>query len=205
MSENRAVAKADRAASPAMRTIMSTAAGLFADRGYGSVGISEVGSASGFGKGSLYYHIRSKEDLLFAIMTNYMIELNSAATEIVEAEAALEPRVRQLTASFVRTMFDNRAEMTVCFREVHSLGDELQGDVLKLHGDYQQIWERTFLEAAEAGEGRAVSKVETKAILGMFFYSFLWVRTDGPAGPDEIAADFARIVLDTVSLARSGN
>ncbi|MEM7442391.1 MAG: TetR/AcrR family transcriptional regulator [Pseudomonadota bacterium] len=185
------------------REIMDKAAHLFAQKGYGSVGVSEISDMVGFGKGALYYHIRSKEDLLYSIMTDYMVRLVAAAHRILEQHAHTSDRVERLSESFLETMFANKAAMTVCFREVHSLGAGRRDDVLKLHSDYQQIWERTFEDGASAGESRLVNKIETKALLGMYFYSFLWVRTDGSAGSDAIARGFARIVLNAVAIDRA--
>lgn len=182
--------------SKAMRQIMTRAAKLFAERGYGSVGISEVGEAAGFGKGALYYHIGSKEDLLFAIMTDYMMNLNLASAEIMQREYGTHERIVELSRAFLETMFISRAEMTVCFREVHSLGTTRREDVLGLHTAYQRIWEQVFEEGAARGECRSISRLECKALLGMYFYSFLWVRTNGNASSLEIADSFARIVID---------
>lgn len=181
--------------SDSKRMIMQVAAKLFADKGYGSVGISEVGDAAGLGKGALYYHIRSKEDLLFDIMTIYMVELIKAARTIEVDGSSVEQRVRSLSSSFMQIMFSSRPEMTVCFREIHALSDVKRRGVMSLHAEYQDIWERVFADGAREGIFRAVSKVESKALLGMYFYSFLWIRPDGAVSLDEIAAQFTGIVL----------
>lgn len=181
------------------REIMDRAADLFARKGYGSVGISEVGEVAGLGKGALYYHIGSKEELLYSIMTEYMMQLNASANHILERVADTRERIVALSESFTETMFHSRAAMTVCYREVHSLGIETRDSVLQLHSDYQRVWERTLAEGAERGECRVVSRLETKALLGMYFYSFLWVKTNGPATSKDIARDFANIVLAAVS------
>lgn len=181
--------------SESKRMIMEVAAKLFADKGYGSVGISEVGDVAGFGKGALYYHIKSKEDLLFDIMTVYMVELINAARAIEISGASVPERIRALSRSFMEIMFASRPEMTVCFREVHALNDAKRKGVLALHADYQDIWLRVFQDGARQGVLRAMSKTEVKAILGMYFYSFLWIKGDGVMTIDAIAEDFAGITL----------
>lgn len=184
--------------SKAKRQIMHQAALLFAEKGYGGVGISEVGDMAGLGKGALYYHIGSKEELLFDIMTDYMQQLNTAASAILTDATGTRDRIAALSTSFMDTMFQSRAEMTVCFREVHSLGLEKRGSVIGLHTAYQRTWEKVFAEGAELGDCRPMPRIETKALLGMYFYSFLWLRSDGPASSAEIAASFARIVQSAV-------
>ncbi len=181
--------------SESKRMIMEVAAKLFADKGYGSVGISEVGDVAGFGKGALYYHIKSKEDLLFDIMTVYMVELINAARVIEISGVGVEDRVRALSQSFMEIMFASRPEMTVCFREVHALNDAKRKGVLGLHAEYQDIWMRVFQDGARQGVLRSLSKIEVKAILGMYFYSFLWIKGDGAVPIDVIAESFAGITL----------
>jgi TetR/AcrR family transcriptional regulator, cholesterol catabolism regulator len=177
------------------RRIMTLAAELFAEKGYGSVGISEVGEAAGFGKGALYYHIGSKEDLLFEIMTDYMVDLIGAAELIMKTVPESRGRIVELSRSFMSIMFKSRSEMTVCFREVHALGDEKRKGVLAMHAEYQDICIRALKAGEAAGDFRPIPKVEIKALLGMYFYSFLWVKADGPVSLRAIADSFASIVL----------
>ncbi|WP_062013866.1 TetR/AcrR family transcriptional regulator [Aureimonas sp. AU4] len=190
-----ASARPDADLSPTKRRVMHVAATLFAEKGYGSVGISEVGDAAELGKGALYYHIRSKEDLLYDIMTLYMVDLVSGADGILSVATGAVERVRALSSALIEAVFQTRAEMTVCFREVHSLGDEKRADVLKLHGDYQRIWTKVLSEGVEEGVFRPLSRVEIKGLLGMYFYAFLWVRPSGKETPEEVSDAFAGIVL----------
>ncbi len=178
---------------------MAAAAELFAERGYGGVGIAEVGNVAGFGKGALYHHIRSKEELLFDIMTVYMFDLIEAAEAIIAQRDSPEDTVVQLSRSFMEIMFSSRAEMTVCFREVHALGTDRRRDVIQLHVRYRELWERFLDEAVAAGHFRPFSRIELKALLGMYFYSFLWVRDDGTDKIQAIADAFSGIVTTTLS------
>lgn len=183
--------------SASKRSIMEVAAKLFADKGYDGVGISEVGDVAGFGKGALYYHIRSKEALLFDIMTIYMVELIDAARAIErDGRKDIPAKIRALSYSFMDIMFASRPEMTVCFREVHALAEDRRKDVLKLHAEYQNVWLRVFTEGARRGVLRSLSKIEVKALLGMYFYSFLWIRGDGAMTVRAIAESFASLVLN---------
>lgn len=181
---------------------MAKAANLFAEKGFSAVGTTEVGEVVGLGKGALYYHIGSKGDLLYVIMTDYMATLIESGRVILEDVTDTRERIKRLSRSFMETMFSNRSAMTVCFREIHSLNIDLQENVVQLHADYQEIWEQTFDEGAKRGECREVNRIECKALLGMYFYSFLWVKTNGSATGEEISDNFAGIVLDAVVVNR---
>jgi AcrR family transcriptional regulator len=180
------------------RHIMTQAAALFAEKGYGSVGISEIGEVADFGKGALYYHIGSKEELLFDIMTDYMIDLNDAAKKILLDVKDNKERVIELSRSFLGIMFRSRSEMTVCFREVHALGEEKRKEVLAMHAQYQDVWIRVLKDGNAAGDFQPMPKLQLKALLGMYFYSFLWVKANGPVSLKSIADSFADIVLRAV-------
>ena len=61
--------------------ILSTALSLFSEKGYHSVGISEICESSGVTKPTLYYFFESKEGLLRAILDKCYKPLNSLIAE----------------------------------------------------------------------------------------------------------------------------
>ena len=75
---NKQVAKAvtsnpeTRRTSPTRLKVLQVAASLFADAATSGVGVNEIGIAAGLGRGALYYHISSKEDLLYDITTAHI-------------------------------------------------------------------------------------------------------------------------------------
>lgn len=179
--------------------IERAAAELFARHGYGSVGIAELCEATDLGRGALYHHIKSKESVLFEIAAGYMRTLNSGAAQIVEAELAPEVMIRAMSRLFLRVMFEDRNEMTVCFRELHACSADRQADIRELHREYQRYWERAIQRGVDLGRFRSISKVQLKGLLGMFFYSFLWVNPYQALSADQIADGFSDIVLSALA------
>ncbi len=178
--------------------IRRIAAGLFARQGYSAVGVAELGEAVNLGRGALYYHIGSKEDLLFDISKTYMEDLIRSAREITEKEPDPEQCIRQLSAALMDVVFDRHADMTVCFREVHSLTGDRRKEVLRLHREYQDIWGKVLQRGHEQGIFIPVDEIGLKGILGMYFYSFLWIRPNAAATPSEVSETFANLVLASV-------
>lgn len=56
--------------------IMKTARQLFAEKSYDATGMEEIASKAEIPKSLIYYHFKSKEDLLNAIMTDFIEEYN---------------------------------------------------------------------------------------------------------------------------------
>lgn len=178
--------------------IRSTAARLFAEHGYSAVGVAELGEAVGLGKGALYHHISSKEDLLYDISSRYIQQLIEDGREINARELNPIERIKLLSRSMIGVVYDHRAEMTVCFREIHSLSGERHRNVSQLHLDYQQLWADTISMGVAQGKFRPIEKAAIKGLMGMFFYSFLWLKPDGALTADEIGDIFSDLILHSL-------
>lgn len=184
---------------PQRARILKTAAQLFAKRGYHAVGMSELQDAVQLGRGALYHHIRSKEDLLYDICREYITELNAHAATLLEEADPCE-RVKRLGRYLVLKIASHQAELTVCFREVQALTDPRRSEVLKIHSAYERTWRDTMIDGADQGHFRPYDPLVLKGVLGMYFYSYLWIRPDGPLGPDLIAERFNDLALRMLAL-----
>ncbi|WP_245409377.1 TetR/AcrR family transcriptional regulator [Methyloceanibacter sp. wino2] len=180
---------------PQKERIRRITAKLFAEKGYQAVGVAEIGEAVGLGRGALYYHIGSKEDLLYDIVIRYITALVTAGNTILYEYSDPHERITQLSRYLMRTISEHLSELTVCFREAEALTGERYDEVSRLHADYQEIWARAIKEGAEQGTFRELPPVALKGILGMYFYSFLWLNPNGRQSSDEIADVFADIVF----------
>lgn len=166
--------------------IVKTAAQLFASRGYHAIGMSELQTAVQLGRGALYHHIRSKEDLLYDISREYITELAEHAGELRDEPDPRE-RVRTLGRFLLLKIASHQDELTVCFREVQALSEPRRSEVMALHTAYERVWKDALIEGADKGFFRPYDPVVLKGVLGMYFYSYLWMRPGGPLGPELIA------------------
>jgi AcrR family transcriptional regulator len=66
------------------RQIASTAARLFAEKGYDATSVREIVEAAGVTKPTLYYHFRSKEGLAQALLTNPLRALEERMNRIAQ-------------------------------------------------------------------------------------------------------------------------
>lgn len=176
--------------------LIAVAARLFAARGYHAIGMAELGDTLGFSRGAIYHHVAGKEDLLDEICSRYMSELGAGARAIAEATPGPAERLQRLGSHLVGVIFQRQAELTVCFRELEALTGERRRKVLDLHSAYEQVWRATLVEGAEAGLFKPYTHFRLKAFLGMFYYSYLWVRPERAETQEEIAATFNEIVAD---------
>ena len=172
---------------------------MFAKKGYNGVGVAEIGAASGFGRGTLYHHIESKEGLLHEIASQYISELVESGYRITEEYADPVLRLRALSRHLMSVISNSLAEIVVCFREVQSLTGSRHHDVMCMHAEYQQIWSKTIEEGVQQNVFREVDKIAVKGLLGMYFYSCLWLKPDGLQSPEDIGDVFSDLVIRSLS------
>lgn len=99
--------------------ILDVAARLFADRGYKGTSVRDIASELGIANPSLYYHFKSKADLLVELLKE---PLQCVETAVAEAEELSgEVRIRRLIEGLLEAL------------EVHS------GIVLTASRDYKDI------------------------------------------------------------------
>ncbi|GAA4337017.1 TetR/AcrR family transcriptional regulator [Pigmentiphaga soli] len=174
--------------------ILKAAARLFAERGYHGIGIEDLCRALGVSRGALYHHIRSKEDLLEDICMRYMADLGEKARLAAAEEPDPVRRLERLGSELIDVIAASRAELAVCFRETHALGAERRKRVLALHAAYENVWKETLLEGQRAGVFLPFSRARLKALLGMHYYSYLWLDPSRPGCVDDAREVFRGIV-----------
>lgn len=177
--------------------IRRIAAELFARKGYHNTGVAELALATGLARGALYHHIRSKEDVLYAISRGAIDRILTAAQELREfSEAEPESMMRLLSAQLIEDIATHRSEWTVFFRELRSMTLPHQRDVFRAREAYEQIWSDVLAEGAHAGVFTAVDAVAVKALLGLFNYSYLWIDLEGDLEPQAVAQHLATTALE---------
>ncbi|AHG65662.1 TetR/AcrR family transcriptional regulator [Advenella mimigardefordensis] len=164
--------------------ILKTAAQLFATHGFHAVGMQALCDALQISRGAFYHHFRSKDDVLDDICTRYMTELVHKGLQTLRDESDPERCLQRLGQDLLEVIATNLPELTVCFREIQSLGIERRQKVIALHRKYESLWKETVERGAQTGVLLPYSRTRMKAVLGMYYYSYLWLN---PARADELA------------------
>ena len=176
--------------------IVRVAAELFAARGYDATGIADLLSAAQISRGAFYYHIDSKETLLFEISKAQVDNMNSVARIIAAESGSAENKVRTMARSLIRNISDHRAEWAVFFRELPALTGERRTEILAARDEYEAYWLHVIQEGAENSEFMPVTPLHVKGILGMLNYTYLWIDPHGKFSPEELADTFTGLLLN---------
>jgi AcrR family transcriptional regulator len=84
------------------RRILLEARRLYLQRGYADVSVSEIASAVGVTKPTLYYHFRDKEGLYADVLCDLLIEIGGYVRQVARADLPLRQRLHDLALGYLR-------------------------------------------------------------------------------------------------------
>jgi AcrR family transcriptional regulator len=173
---------------PALARALDAAVGLFSRKGYAATSTREVAKLLGVQKATLYYHVESKEDLLFLICQSSLTQIRTdVETAIRDSQGPLE-RVQTLICCHIESLLRDAAEHSATFTEMHALSENRFGQIMKLRDAYEDLVRSVLHDAQDAGVLRKDidAKYLSLALLGIMNRAMVWYRRGGPLSPSQI-------------------
>ncbi len=187
--------------------VIDVATRVFHEKGYAAASIQDVADALGMLKGSLYYYIESKEDLLFTIIEQVHRDTMERLEHWLTIEADTLVKVRAFLRWQVLTYCRDFRKVGVFLHDFRSLSPERQQVILDERDRYDQIM-RELIRQGQA-EGSIAADVDPKltamAVFGMMNWISTWWHEDGPNTPEEGAQQFCDFALSGLTAPASGS
>ncbi|WP_043724761.1 TetR/AcrR family transcriptional regulator [Nocardia asiatica] len=189
---------AESTASDTRERIVRAAIDLFAEKGFHGTGVAEIGERADVQRGALYYHIGSKEDLLWQILRDYIQRMLADAEQIADGPGDPVTKLRGLIHSHVRLIIRHQREVAIQLRDVGALTGERAAQLQDLRDRVQHCWQRVVDAGHAEGALRTDDHVVTNSVLGMLNTVSFWYRPHGDRSPAEIADILTTTLLDGV-------
>lgn len=176
--------------------IYERAAEIITQKGFDATSMNDIAKAVDLTKAGLYYYIRSKKDLLFAIMSFGMDAIDRKVVEPVRAVEDPEQRLREVVARHVGMLTEYSSAITIVFEEARSLRPAHREKILQRNREYFEFIRRTLQELKEDGRlrnldvGVAASNVFS-TILGVV----RWYRRDGRLSGPQVVDEVLKFAL----------
>lgn len=181
--------------------LIDVAAKIFQDKGYEAASIQDVADALGILKGSVYYYIDSKEDLLFAAIQEVHQSALTNVERIREMDEDPLTLIRLFVESHIRHISDNLVKATVFFHDFRSLDPKRKAVIVEERDSYDEF----LRELISRGQSEGLickdidPKVATLGILGMMNWIYQWYRVGGGLDPAAIGRQFADLALASLA------
>ena len=178
--------------------VLEAAAAVFQEKGYRAARIEDIAARVGILKGSLYYYIDSKEDLLYALTVDGHTKGLATIEEDDETRAA-DPATR-LGAFITRwmAMVPTTGEYAqIGERDVRLLSDERRAKVMEMRNGMHSYVRRIIEKGI--GDGHFDPTVDpgvvTNSIFELLNSTVRWFRPTGRLSYDDLAVFYRDFVL----------
>lgn len=176
--------------------ILKAAADVFYEKGYDAATLQDIAARVGILKGSIYYYIKTKGDLLDHLLT----EVHNEGVAMIKARAS-EPgtvfdKLDAMFRSHIDYMSRNQAKTTVYLRELKAL-DPIRREALFRGHDFRD----QFLILIKKGQAEGLilpsldPKLTSQTMMGWTNSLYQWYRPQQRKPVRQIADHFITIML----------
>ncbi|MFL9887458.1 TetR/AcrR family transcriptional regulator [Paraburkholderia agricolaris] len=179
--------------------ILTSAADLFAQKGFRNTNIIEIGSACNASKSRMYHYFASKELMLEAMLLEHVNGLLTMAREITESELAPEDKFRHYLLAHLQYYQAHGARHKVLLTDSEYLPDSAQAEVRQAE---HRLMEQLSAILKQLNPKRFASRSEASAhamlIYGMLNWTYTWYQPTGGLRIDALARKAADLCLQGV-------
>jgi AcrR family transcriptional regulator len=176
--------------------IYNTAGALFSRRGYAATSVRDIARELDLQGGSLYAHIASKEDVLWAIVAGAAEQFFAAVRPIVATGSPAPERLRAMIAAHVGVVATQPERATVFLHDWKYLSPPRRGTIAAQRDEYGGLFRAVIAEGIAAGHfAPADPKLAATLVLSALNGIPGWFRADGPLSAEDVAEEFANMLL----------
>jgi TetR/AcrR family transcriptional regulator, cholesterol catabolism regulator len=178
--------------------ILEVAVQLFAEIGYHATSVAEIGARTDLQPGALYYHIKSKEGLLWEILRRYTEEALAGARRVIGTDGDPVAKLQMLIDVHVAIIVEHQREVLIQMRDSDALNEDHARQLLTLRQEVQDCWEQVLEDGRRSGEFNRAGRIVANGLLGMLNSISQWYKPGHGYDAENIAAEFKGMVLEGV-------
>lgn len=176
--------------------IYQAAGALFRRRGYSATSIRDIARELDLQGGSLYAHIASKEEVLWALVSGAADRFFAAARRAADSPAPVADRLRAMIAGHIGVVTGAIEQATVFLFDWKHLAPHHREAIGARRDEYERLFRAVIAEGVADGSlAPADPKIAATLLLSALNGIALWYHRDGPLGPEALAARYADLLL----------
>jgi AcrR family transcriptional regulator len=168
--------------------IVDVAVRVFNERGYDGARMDHIADAARIAKSSVYHHVKGKEELLRRGLGRALDALFAVLDEPGAGTGAAVDRLRHIMRRTTEIIAARQPEVALLIRVRGNTDTERWA--LERRREFDRALVALIEKAVEEGDLRpdVPPRIASRLIFGMITSITEWYRTDGPVGPEDIAA-----------------
>jgi len=175
--------------------ILASATALFAERGYRAVTIDDVAANLGYTKSVVYYYFKSKNEILWQIISRIFDSFLQKIVVITEQNLPPDEALSKMVRQHALSVMENPQWTSIFNKEEAELDPTQRRQVRRMKRDYDALFESVYEAGVAKGLFRKIpSHVIVGGALGMCNWLYVWYDPKGSLSAEQIADHFASIL-----------
>jgi TetR/AcrR family transcriptional regulator, cholesterol catabolism regulator len=182
-----------------LEEVLQSAANIFFAKGFHATSIEDVARDVGMLKGSLYYYIKSKDDLLFQLLLAGIEDSDAFIARQIDPQGDPLQELERAIRAQIDYIIQNRVQFGLFLHEFDSLSGKRQHKLISVMSRYNS----RFVELVRRGQeqGKLIPGepwIIVNGILGMCNWLYRWYDTDEISDPEQVKKIFLRMLLQGI-------
>lgn len=176
--------------------ILHAAARLFRERGYQGTTVRDIAEAVGILSGSLFYHFRSKEEILLEIMREAALSLCLRAEDVLHRTEDPAERLKQIIDIELEWMVGDikKDYLAVLVFEWREVPESAKPEFTRLRVRYHGIWRDVLAQYGKLVPLRIPVDAAARILHGALMGAMTWFRTSGRYSAQEFRDMLVKLV-----------
>ena len=176
--------------------LLAVSARLFREKGFDGTTIRDISAAAGMHSGSPFYHFKTKQDILVAVMEQGLAEGLRKSEAVMALALPPEQRLARLIRSHLGTILEDGNDfIPVLLYDWRSVTPQNRRRIVALKDRYDALWQRLIDELQRAGHVGGDAQLLRLLLLGAVNWTGTWYRPGGRLSLDQVADSTARLFL----------
>jgi AcrR family transcriptional regulator len=177
--------------------LIRVSARLFREKGFDGTTVRDIADAVGMRSGSPFYHFKSKQEILAAVMEEGLVAGLAETERIVAGDLPPREKFHALVRSHLETVLGEGQDfIPVLLYDWRALSPELQKRIIGLKDRYDERWQHVLGLLKQAGLIKSDSKLVRLLLLGAINYSMQWYKPGKGLTIDQLAEHIVAFFLD---------
>jgi AcrR family transcriptional regulator len=176
--------------------LLRVCARLFREKGFDATTIRDISTAAGMHSGSPFYHFRTKQEMLVAVMEQGLTEGLRRAEIVMALDLPAEQKLeRMIRVQLATILEDDNDFIPVLLYDWRALDAASRRRIVAIKDRYDALWQPLIDDLVAARRIPGDARLARLLVLGAVNWVGQWYRPGGGLTLDEIAAGMVRLFL----------
>ena len=175
--------------------ILSSAANLFAEKGFRAITINDIAASLGYTKSVVYYYFKNKNEILWQIFNRMHECYDESIIQVINENLRPDEALKKILYRHALNVMQQKDWTAIYFRDESELEPKQRDLMRKRKREYDALIESVYKRGVEQGIFRDVpSHIAITGFMGMCNWLHTWFDDKGPLSAEEIATHYCELM-----------